>query len=47
MKTLGNVFLVLGTVLCLSIIGIFWGLPFLALGALLRIAAALSRKVTP
>lgn len=46
MKTLGNVFLVLGTVLCLSIIGIFWGLPCLAVGALLRIAAAMTRKPT-
>ncbi len=44
MKTLGNIFLVLGTLLCVTIIFIFWGLAFLALGAILRIAAALSKK---
>jgi len=44
MKTLGNIFLVLGTLLCLTIIGLFWGLAFLVVGALLRIGAALSKK---
>ncbi len=44
MKTLGNIFLVLGTLVCLTILFIFWGMAFLALGALLRIAAALSKK---
>ncbi len=47
MRTLGTIFLVLGTLLCLSIIGIFWGIPFLALGALLRIAASLSTRRDP
>ena len=38
MRLLGNVFIGLGVLLCLTIIGVFWGLPFIAIGALLRIA---------
>jgi hypothetical protein len=44
MKTLGNVFLVWGVLCCLTIIGIIWGFMFIGLGALLRIAAALSKR---
>lgn len=40
MKILGNICLVIGALLTLSIILIGAGLPFLAVGALLRIAAA-------
>ena len=29
MKTLGNIFLVLGVLLCMTIIGIFWGAMFI------------------
>lgn len=47
MKLLGNIFLVLGTLLCLSLVFIFWGLPFLAIGALLRIAAAVAARSEP
>ena len=44
MKTLGNIFMGLGVLLCLTIIGIFYGVPLIALGAMLRIAAALSLR---
>ena len=44
MKTLGIIFIVVGTLACLTIIGIVWGLMFLAVGALLLIASALSKK---
>jgi hypothetical protein len=44
MKTLGNIFLVLGTLLCLTILFIFWGMAFLVVGAILRIAAAQTKK---
>jgi hypothetical protein len=29
MKTLGNIFLVLGVLLCLTIFGVFWGAMFI------------------
>jgi len=44
MKLLGNIFLGLGVVLCLTIIGMFWGVPLIVVGALLRIAAAVSAR---
>ena len=44
MKTLGNIFLVVGVLMCMTIIGILGGVMFIALGALLRIAAALSKR---
>ena len=38
MRVLGNVFITIGALLCLTIIGMLWGLPMVAVGALLRIA---------
>jgi len=39
MRLLGNVFITFGVLLCLTIIGMIWGLLFIAVGALLRIAS--------
>lgn len=39
MRILGNIFIVVGVLSCLTIIGLIWGLVFIAVGALLRIAA--------
>ena len=39
MRLLGNVFIALGVLLCLTIIGAIWGLALITVGALLRIAA--------
>jgi hypothetical protein len=44
MKLLGNIFLGLGILLCLSVFLMVPGLAFLVIGALLRIAAAVSER---
>ena len=38
MKTLGNIFIGLGLVLCCTVIFMIWGFILIGLGALLRIA---------
>lgn len=39
MRLLGNVFITIGVLLCLTIVGAFWGIPLVAVGALLRMSA--------
>lgn len=43
-RFLGNAFIVVGVVLCLTIIGAFWGLPLIGVGALLKMAATRSQR---
>jgi predicted membrane protein len=47
MKVLSYIFITVGIICCLSIVLIFWGVPLIAVGALLRIAARPSALAVP
>ncbi len=39
MKTLGNIFILVGVLFCLTIVGALWGVPLVVAGGILRLSA--------